>query len=115
MANLVETLGTELEQIDQEYARDFAGHSRLTRDLDQIDRIISRVRSVLERIDQIPVAARGGELERMRGAVAENLRLYESERTAIARAQEVGPVFEQFSGEATAANFVFARYMRHFA
>lgn len=115
MANLVETLGKELEQLDQEYAKDFAGHSRLTRDLDQIDRIIARVRSVLERIDQIPVAARGPDLERLREAVAGNLELYEAERRAIARAQEVGPLFEQFSSEATAANFVFARYMRHFA
>jgi regulator of replication initiation timing len=31
------------------------------------------------------------------------------------RAQEVGPTFEQFSAEATNANFVFARYGRHFA
>jgi hypothetical protein len=115
MANLVETLGKELEQLDQEYARDFAGHSRLTRDIDQIDRLIKRVRSVLDRIDQIPVAARGPDLERLREAVTGNLQLYESERQAIARAQEVGPAFEQFAVEATSANFVFARYMRHFA
>ena len=34
--NLVENLGKELEQIDREYATDFAGHSRLTRDIPQI-------------------------------------------------------------------------------
>jgi len=115
MSNLVETLGKELEAIDREYANDFAGHSRLTRDIDQMDRMIKRTASVLERVDAIPTAAQGPDLARVRDAAAQSLDLYKSERAAIAKAQEVGPAFEQFSMEATGANFVFARYMRHFA
>ncbi len=115
MATLVENLGKELEQIDRDYAAEFAGQSRLTRDLDLLDKIIKRAQSVLERVSQIPVAAQGPELARLKDAASQNLELYKAERVAIARAQDVGPVFEQFSQEATSANFVFARYARHFA
>lgn len=115
MANLAETLGKELEALDAEYARDFAGQSRLTRDMDQIDRIIKKVQAMQDRIDQIPVAARGADLERLRSSVVENLKLYSTERQAIERAQAVGPAFELFSTESQNANFVFGRYIRHFA
>lgn len=115
MATIVENLGKELEELDREYATGFAGQSRLTRDLDLLDKIIKRAASVLERIDQIPSAAQGPELIRLREAAMQNLGLYSQERTAIQRAQEVGPSFEAFSMEATNANLVFARYGRHFA
>jgi hypothetical protein len=113
--NLVENLGKELEQIDREYASDFAGHSRLTRDVSQMDRMLKRVAAIVEQVHRIPAAAQGPDLARVREAATASLQLYKTERDAIAKAQEVGPAFEQFSVEATSANFVFARYMRHFA
>lgn len=115
MATLVETLGKELETIDTEYAAEFAGQSRLTRDVSSLDRIIARTKSVLERVAQIPVAAQGPDLARLRDAATQSLSLYQSERGAILRAQDAGPVVEEFGQEATSANFVFARYGRHFA
>lgn len=115
MATLVENLGKELEQIDREYAAEFAGQSRLTRDLDLLDRLIKRAQSVVERASSIPVAAAGPDLARLKESASQNLELYKAERGAVARAQETGPVFEHFSQEATSANFVFARYGRHFA
>ncbi|HVH48208.1 MAG TPA: hypothetical protein VM925_38005 [Labilithrix sp.] len=115
MATIIENLGKELEELDREYSAGFAGQSRSTRDLDLLDRIIARSSSILERIDQIPSAARGPELVRLRDAAAQNFGLYTQERTAIQRAQEVGPAFDTFSTEATNANLVFARYARHFA
>jgi len=115
MASIVEGLGKELEDLDREYAAHFAGQSRLTRDISVLDRIVARTSSVLQRIDQIPSAAQGPDLVRMRDAAAQSLNLYTSERAAIVRAQEVGPTFESFSTEATSANMVFARYGRHFA
>lgn len=115
MATIVETLGKELEQLDSEYARDFAGHSRMTRDLDQLDRMIKRAESVTERVKQIPAAAQGPELLRLQEAANVAAALFRGEREAIARAQAAGPLFEQFSMEATGANLVFARYVRHFA
>lgn len=115
MATIVETLGSELEELDKEYAAGFAGQSRLTRDLDVLDALVRRCSSVLERIDAIPAAARGADLARLRETAAQTLALYRNERAAIVRAQEVGEAFEAFSIEATNANLVFARYMRHFA
>jgi hypothetical protein len=115
MATIVDNLGKELEELDREYAAGFAGQSRLTRDLDLLDKIIARGSSILQRIDQIPNAAQGPELVRLRDTAAQSLGLYSQERQAIQRAQEVGPSFESFSMEATNANLVFARYARHFA
>lgn len=115
MATIVENLGKELEELDREYAEGFAGQSRLTRELAVLDKIIARASSILQRIDQIPAAAQGPELVRLRDNAAQNLGLYTQERAAIARAQDVGPTFETFSVEATNANLVFARYARHFA
>lgn len=115
MATIVESLGKELEELDREYQDHFAGKSRLTRDVAQLDRIIERNTSILKRIDQIPAPAQGPDLVRLREAAAQSLGLYTQERAAIVRAQEVGPQFEAFSQEATSANLVFARYGRHFA
>ncbi len=115
MATIVENLGKELEELDRQYGSEFAGQSRLTRDLALLDRLIARGNSILERINQIPSAAQGPDLVRLRESAVNNLNLYSQERAAIARAQEVGPSFEQFSLEATNANLVFARYARHFA
>jgi hypothetical protein len=115
MGTVVENLGQELEELDRQYASDFAGQSRLTRDLALIDKMIDRASSVLKRIDQIPPAAQGPDLVRLRETAAQSVGLYTQERTAIVRAQEVGPSFEAFSMEATTANLVFARYARHFA
>ncbi len=113
--NLVENLGKELELIDREYSTDFAGHSRLTRDIEQMDRMIKRTAAVVEQIDRIPSAAQGPELSRVRESAAQSLKLYTNEREAIKHAVAVGPQFDQFASEATSANFVFARYVRHFA
>lgn len=115
MATIVDNLGKELEELDRDYASGFAGQSRLTRDLALLDKIIARGTSILQRIDKIPSAAQGPDLLRLRESAVQNLDLYAQERVAIQRAQEVGPVFEAFSIEATNANLVFARYARHFA
>lgn len=115
MATIIESLGKELEELDREYSAGFAGQSRFTRDLDILDKIIGKGTSILQRIDQIPSAAQGPDLLRLREAAQANLALYTQERGAIVRAQEVGPTFESFSVEATSANLVFARYARHFA
>ena len=114
--NLVENLGKELEQIDREYATDFAGHSRLTRDVAQMDRMIKRDRcrsssrsigSPLPRRAPISVACA------RRPSRASRSTRRSARRSS--RRRRSGPTFEQFSTEATSANFVFARYMRHFA
>ena len=115
MATILDSLSTELDQLDNDYSSNFAGQSRLTRDVGLLDSIIKRGHDIVKRIDQIPAAAQGPELVRLKDAAKKNLDLYAQERGAIVRAQEVGPTFEAFSMEATSANMVFGRYMRHFA
>jgi hypothetical protein len=115
MATIIETLKGEMEELDRRYAQEFAGQSRLTRDLDVLDSIIQRGDSILKRIEQIPSAVRGPDLVQLRDSAVQNLALYNQERAAIVRAKEVGPTFEAFSLEATSANMTFARYARHFA
>lgn len=115
MATLIESLGDEINQIAAAYESAFAGQSRASRNLDELDSLIRRVRSVLGRVDQIPSAARGADLASLREVAAGNLRIYESEREAIKAAKASGPDFEVFARLATTANFVFARYHRHFA
>jgi hypothetical protein len=115
MATIVETLGKELSLLDKQYSEEFAGQSRLTRDISLLDRMIDRCTAILAQIDQIPAPARGPDLAKLRETASQSLGLYTEERKAIVRAQDVGPTFEAFSVEATAANLVFARYARHFA
>jgi hypothetical protein len=115
MATMLENLGREMDALDNEYAANFAGQSRLTRDIGLLDSIIERGNDLLKRINSIPAAAQGPELVRLKDAASNNIRLYAQERGAIIRAQEVGPTFEAFSSEATAANLIFGRYARHFA
>ena len=85
MASIVENLGKELEQLDSEYSKEFAGQSRLTRDISSLERMIKRAQSILERVDQIPSAAQGPELVKLRDAAAQAVDLYQQERTAISR------------------------------
>ncbi len=113
--NLFDRLRAEMDQISAEYDRDFAGQSRATRDLSALDALLERTSSVLRRIDEIPMAAQGPQLTSLRELVTGSQDVYQQERKAIVQARSQGPEFEEFSLLATQANFVFARYGRHFA
>ncbi|MFO0677519.1 MAG: hypothetical protein U0169_13370 [Polyangiaceae bacterium] len=116
MANpLFERLTKELDDVSAEYESRFAGQSRSTRELRELDALVDRVQKVIAQLDTIPAAAQGQELIRVRQVATENLSLYQNEHKAIAEAKAAGPEFEEFAPLATNANFVFARYHRHFA
>jgi hypothetical protein len=112
---LFDRLRAEMDQISSEYDRDFAGQSRATRDTEGLDSIVRRTVDVLRRIDEIPVAAQGPQLTALRELVASSKEVYETERRAVDQAKVQGPDADEFSLLATQANFVFARYGRHFA
>ncbi len=114
-STLIETLGQEIDRISSVYESGFAGQSRATRDLDELDGLIKRVKDVIAKVAQIPSAAQGPDLTRLRDVAQTNLKIYEIEKTAIKEAKAAGPDFEDFSRLANTANFVFARYYRHFA
>src|SRR5512143_1047812 len=105
----------ELESIAARYEAQFAGMSRASRNLDEIDAIIAETKSVLKRIESIPEAVRPPDLTELASTARQNVTLYERERAMIVEAKRVGPEFERFAQLASTANAVFARYRRHFA
>jgi hypothetical protein len=112
---LVNTLSDELDRIAARYEAQFAGQSRATRNLDELDAIIDRTRELVARIDSIPEAAQPRELRKLRETASTNLDLYKRERELIVQAKNAPAELEEFSPWAVSANFVFARYVRHFA
>jgi hypothetical protein len=104
-----------MDNITSEYDRDFAGQNRSTRDIEQMDRLIARTKEVLARIDEIPAVAQGPQLVELRTLVTGSHDTYETERKQIVQARSAGPEQQQFALHASMANFVFARYTRHFA
>ena len=112
---LAQTLAEELDRIAANYEAQFAGQSRATRNLDELDAITAQTRELLARIDSIPEEVRPPEVAKLRATVSENLDLYKREREMIVTAKKAPPELELFAPLATAANLVFARYVRHFA
>ncbi len=108
-------LGEELDRIAARYEAQFAGMPRSNRNLDELDAILKDTKDVLARIESIPEAVRPAELSELATTAKQNLALYQRERAMIVDAAKVGPEFEQFATLASSANFVFARYRRHFA
>ena len=113
--NLLDTLRRDLDLITSTYEADFSGQSRSTRDAEQIEGLIKRLKDVIARASTLPAALQSAELIALKEEGTGTLGLYETERLAILKAKEAGPLFDDFAVEATDANFVFARYARHYA
>lgn len=108
-------LAEELERIAARYESQFAGMPRSGRNIDELDEIVEATKSVLARIESIPDAVRPPDMNELANTARQNITLYQRERTLIADASRSGPEIEQFAALASSANFVFARYRRHFA
>jgi hypothetical protein len=111
----IEALKKQVDDISAEYAGRFAGHSRVTRSLEELDGIIGRASDVVQRLDGLPKSAKDEEVTALLDTAKGNLELYRAERLEIQKAKAEGPELEEFSRLGTQANFVFARYRRHFA
>jgi hypothetical protein len=116
MASFIATrMKQELDAIAKVYDDKFAGQSRGTRDIAEIDNLIRRTKNVLMQIDATPNASRDAELGELKALAQDQQKMLESERGAIQEAKSAGPDFEVFAPLAQTANFVMARYRRHFA
>ncbi len=113
MATL-QSLKDKLEQADSRYNSQFAGQSRVTRELSAIDDLIATAQQVLS---ESTTAQGTPEVRKtVRESAQEQLDLYRGERTAIAQAQrDGGPHAVQASDLGIRANLVIHRYDRHFA
>lgn len=112
---LTQSIQTEFDNINNEYETHFAGQNRATRDLSLLDQLTSRTKALLARIDAIPGAARGPDLTTLRTTIDEQKKLFDAERIQIEKAKKLGPTLDRFAPFASAANFNFSRYTRHFA
>lgn len=112
MAKTLQQLRAEADTITGEYDARFAGHSRVTRDLNDINNLITRIRSIVGELGRLPRSSDRVSLEE---TAKNSLTLYENERKEIMRAKGHGADFEDFDALRTEANMVFAVYNRHFA
>lgn len=112
MAKTLSQLRAEFDQITAEYDARFAGHSRVTRDLNDANNLINRTRSVVSELSRLP---RSNDKSALEDSAKSSLALYENERKEIMRAKSLGADFEEFDALRTDANMVFAQYDRHFA
>jgi hypothetical protein len=115
MSSLAQRLEREFEEIGQEYQTHFAGQSRLDRDLSRLDKLLARTNEVVKSVQGLPDAVRSSDLNTLLQSAKSTLALYQAERREIEKAQTAGPVYSEFGELASRANFVFARYRRHFA
>ncbi|GAC1354297.1 MAG: hypothetical protein NVSMB47_07560 [Polyangiales bacterium] len=109
----LESLKQQVDALNSEYGARFAGHSRVTRELADIESMITRARAIVTKLEAHPKA--DPDLAEVLTVARGNLDLYTTEREAIARAQSAGPALLEFAALGAQANLVFARYRRHFA
>jgi hypothetical protein len=114
-APAIEALKQQIDDLSSEYAARFAGHSRVTRELSDIESLVTRAKQIVGKLDALPKSAKDAEVDALADLAKSNLELYQTERTAIAEAKQGGPAMVEFAALGTQANFVFARYRRHFA
>ncbi|MCB9727018.1 MAG: hypothetical protein H6744_05885 [Deltaproteobacteria bacterium] len=88
----------------------FAEKPRATRDLAEIDRILAEARALVEEAKALPD---GGQA--LLPVLEERAKHYAMERDAIREARAAGPVQLEAAVLGTRANFLIARYHRHFA
>lgn len=111
MATLAQ-IRTAIDNISGEYDARFGGQSRVTRDLNDLNGLVQRLRDQLAALEKLPTSRDRAEVEK---TAREALTLYENERKEIMKARSLGPDFIDFDVLRTEANFVFAMYHRHFA
>ncbi|HEU4538349.1 MAG TPA: hypothetical protein VFS00_29720 [Polyangiaceae bacterium] len=108
-------LATLANQVFARYGRNFAGHSRQTRDLGLLDEMIADLRALRQRMRDVMKKKDHPAFQRDVDLVGQQLDLYVREREAIAAAQREGTPDERAGLLATLANAQFDLYRTHFA
>ncbi|MBK7402651.1 MAG: hypothetical protein IPJ34_42100 [Myxococcales bacterium] len=111
----VDAIKEQLDEISGSYAARFAGHSRVTRDVAEMDDLVRRTEAVVRQLADLPKTALDSTVAELATQAKESLELYRNERIAIAEAKKGGGDVEEFAALGVSANAVFARWRRHFA
>src|SRR5258708_28150312 len=111
----LESLKQQVEDLSSEYGARFAGHSRVTREIAEIEALLARAHDVVSKLEALPKTAKDSEFDAVLVSAKGNVDLFTGEREAIRAAKGAGPTMVEFAQLGAQANFVFARYRRHFA
>jgi hypothetical protein len=109
----IDALRQQFDELNSEYHARFAGQSRVTRDVGEIDSIVARSKELSAKLSALP--AGDADLEELKKVARENVDLFSAEREKIVEARKAAPEVVEFAALGTTANLAFARYRRHFA
>ena len=113
-AALVTSLRDRLDGVHAQYHLHFAGQPRVTRNAEMMRLMLEQATSI--QTEAQPLSAELTGVEDLLALCGERLELYKGELTEIKRArEEVGPSGVEAAILGARANYVFARYRRHFA
>ncbi|MBP46471.1 MAG: hypothetical protein CMH53_00865 [Myxococcales bacterium] len=113
-AALMNSMHERLDGVHAQYHLHFAGQPRVTRNEEMMRLMIEQANSIHVEAQDLSPHLKG--LDDLLKLCLERLELYRGEVTEIERAKEqVGPSGVEAAMLGTRANFVFARYRRHFA
>ena len=111
----VEELENELKELEAQYENTYSGKDRHTVDIGPIEELIAKTDKAIASLEALGAFTAGENAANLHRAMADRKAFFLREITLIKSAKEMGPAFERFSAEGSAANFVFDRYVRHFA
>lgn len=111
----IKDIRDEARRLFDEYGARFAGKPRASRDLDALERIISRLDALVRDGREHQNGGRDPALQSIMEQAVENLEIYQKERDRIAEVQSGGAVVIEGSALASWANLIFGQYYRHFA
>jgi hypothetical protein len=102
---------TRADQIQRRYQANYAGHPRISRDADALEKMVKQLDLLLAHLKRLPA----NQQMQMSRTLRENRNLYAKEVKAIRQAQANGPETMYAHHLASWANFASARYRRNFA
>jgi hypothetical protein len=111
----VEDLEKELKELEQQYDAAYTGKDRHTVELGPLEELIAKADKAIRSLEGIGALTAGESAATLHKAMTDRKAFFEREAVLIKSAREMGASFERFASEGTAANFVFDRYVRHFA
>ncbi|NUO49112.1 MAG: hypothetical protein HOV80_09675 [Polyangiaceae bacterium] len=111
----VADLENELKELETQYENTYSGKDRHTVDTGPLDELVAKTDKAIASLEALGAFTSGENAANLHRAMSDRKAFFLREITLIKSAKEMGPAFERFSAEGTAANFVFDRYVRHFA
>jgi hypothetical protein len=111
----VEQLENELKELEQQYEAAYTGKDRHTVDVGPLEELVAKAAKAITSLEALGALTAGENAATLHKAMSDRKAFFEREIVLIKSAREMGPAFERFAAEGTAANFAFDRYVRHFA